>query len=430
VTGRERDPFLNAARSRLGLSERALELLVVLDVRSEVAIDAALAEAFAELRQRGLAEGKARLELVRDEASARPCAVLTSSGRAVMHSLREIVALEGMERILTRRRAARAQRPAKKPSPPRVAPSPLTRDDEQAILDDALAWVDATPTQPTPHGGRVTHPVGPPRRRADHAPDRPPLRARVLGVQRAERCGLDPALRRARDRADLPRQELAPGRRADFAACRRARARSREEEPIMSTRARRGALVGVDLAAADRLRAALIRMCDRALRPHVRLTASATALLVELYLWDDVRLETAAERDALVELERHGLAGVLSVQHDDLIARATTRGCDLMIEVGVWTTLDSVRRSLSKGLRKGQRDFDSMDRSERSFFARAVVEGLRRGRFVDGEPITDRDISLALSFFRDRDEPARVRALREELRDRRARKREASEGDR
>jgi hypothetical protein len=157
----ERDALFVAARDRVGLSDPAVELLLVLDVRGEVAIEAALRGAFDELATRGLAEARARLALVRDEASARPRAIATVHGRAVMHSLRQIVALETMARSLDRRRAERAARGAPREQRPRESSAPLTLADERAILDDALAWVDASPTLPAASDVRITLRLGP-----------------------------------------------------------------------------------------------------------------------------------------------------------------------------------------------------------------------------------------------------------------------------
>ena len=188
----------------------------------------------------------------------------------------------------------------------------------------------------------------------------------------------------------------------------------------MSLPARYGATRGVDPEAVERLRQELVRACPRALGPHVRLSTQAQALLIELHIWDEVRLETAAEEKALAELERLDLAHALAEDDAASVVRASARGGELMVEVGVWAMLDRLRRSLSGVARMSQARFDALDASDRAFLAQAVIQGLSRGRFVDGEPITDRDLRLALSFFRFRGDRGRVRRLQAELRERRA----------
>ena len=189
----------------------------------------------------------------------------------------------------------------------------------------------------------------------------------------------------------------------------------------MSRPARYGATRGVDLEAALRLREELVRACPRALRPHVHLSTAAQALLVDLHIWDEVRLETADEDKALAELKRLDLAQGLAEDDGAPVVRASARGGELMVEVGVSAMLDRLRRSLSGPAQRSQASFDALDSSDRAFFAQAVIQGLSRGRLPDGEPITDRDLRLALSFFRHRGDRGRVRRLQAELRERRAR---------
>lgn len=131
-----------------GLSEAAAMLLVELDLFGEVRLgsDEHL-PALAELEARGLA--------MRAEAP-RACVHAVPSGyvRSVMESVREILALENQLAI----REAKSRPVLPDPSDDG---SPLSAERERAIVDDALAVIERSPTLPAASKVRVYLRAGP-----------------------------------------------------------------------------------------------------------------------------------------------------------------------------------------------------------------------------------------------------------------------------